>query len=355
LMGYRTGVFAAGIIGLLGACGTEQGPKGGTVTVESIAPPDSGALALAAIEEKIVKEPGNAAHYAERAAYYAAQDSARKALLDMERALALDSTNIDYRLRAGDLQYALLDVEKARGSFDLAMRIAPTDTRPRLKLAEIELVMREYKKSIALVNEALRMEPTAAHGYFLKGWIHMETGDTNKAISSFRTAVEQDPQDYNAYVILGKLSSARHDVLALEYYNTAMELRPNSVEAIYNKAVSCQDHGLDSMALACYDRIKEIDPKNALAWYNSGWVRLEHLGELEEAEKDLSKAIELEPNYADAWYNRGVVMERLAKLDSAAANYQVALSIQPAHDLAARGLDRLAKQGVRIKMREKKG
>ena len=40
-----------------------------------------------------------------------------------------------------------------------------------------------------------------------------------------------DPQDYKAYMELGKLSAARHDPLAEQFYNTALELRPRSVEA----------------------------------------------------------------------------------------------------------------------------
>jgi tetratricopeptide (TPR) repeat protein len=306
------------------------------------------------LEQRIVSDPGNAALYAERSAFYQAQDSSRKALADMEVALRLDPLNVEYRLRAGDLQYASLQVEKARFNFERATQLAPEDVRPVLKLAEIELVLRKYKESIALVNAALRKEPTAAHGYYLKGWIYMETKDTTTAISSFRTAVEQDPQDYNAYVLLGKLSAARHDPLAEQYYTTAIDLRPNSVEAIYNRAIYYQEHGKDSLALAAYDRIKEIDPRNALAWYNSGWVRLEHLHDLAQAKRDFTKAIDIETNYADAWYNRGVAMELTQEMDSAAANYQLCLSIQPGHALAIAALGRLAAKGVRIKMREKK-
>ena len=59
----------------------------------------------------------------------------------------------------------------------------------------------------------------------------------------------------------------------------------------------------------------------------------------------------MEPNYHQAWYNRGVAMERTAQLDSAAANYQVALAIEPGFTEAALALDRLSAQGVRIKMK----
>jgi tetratricopeptide (TPR) repeat protein len=343
--------MALGAALLLG-CGEGGGTEVPTAQVPN-APVDSMAKRLAALDQRIVNDPSDASAYADRAAYFASIDSTRRALADMDRALDLDSNKVEYLLRAGDLNYAVLNVERARQRFTRAGELVPDDPRPRLKLAEIELVLRHYKESMSMVNEALRKDPNVAHGYYLKGWIHMETRDTNLALSSFRTAVEQDPQDYDAYLMLAKLSAARRDPLAEQYYSTAIDLRPGQVEAIYNQAIYYQEVGKDSLALACYDRIQQIDPQNPLAWYNRGWVRLEHLNDPGGAKKDFDKAIELQTNYADAWYNRGVAMERTQEPDSAAANYQICLTIDPGHTLAAMGLDRLAKQGIRIKLREK--
>ena len=339
----------AGALLLLASCGpgktSEQPPVLANRT-------DSVRWEIKQLEQRILDDPSNAALYDQRATLYERIDSTRRAVADVQRAIQADSTNAAIRLHAADLYYRTVDMEKAEINLRKAIELAPTDVRPRLKLAEMQLVLRRYKESMAAVNDALRIDPNAAHGYFIKGWIHMENHDTAMALSSFRTAAEQDPQDYDAFVVLGKLSAALHDPLAEQYYNSALEVRPRSVEAYYNKGVYLQDNGRDSAALACYDRIKEIDPKNALAWYNSGWVRMEHLNDPEQAKRDFSKAIELETNYADAWFNRGLAMERTQQLDSAAANYQICLSIDPAHSLAAEGVDRMAKRGVRIKSRE---
>ncbi len=315
-------------------------------------PPDPFLSALDSVNSLLLKEPGRAAWYERRAQLYLGVDSLADAQRDLERAVKLDSSQLRYQLALGDLYYRTVQVERASALFEQAARTDPTSTAPVLKQAEIQLVLRNYQRSMGLVNDALRMDQHAAHGYFLKGWIHMETGDTALALSSFRTAVEQDPQDYSAYIMLGKISAARHDPLAEQYYATAIELRPQSVEAWYNKGMYYQNHGKDSLALACYQQIKEIDPRNALAWYNSGFIRMEHLKDYSGADHDFSEAIRLAPGYADAWYNRGLVMERTHELDSAAANYQIALSLRPDHRLATDGLNRLEAQGVRIKIRE---
>ncbi|HEY0977459.1 MAG TPA: tetratricopeptide repeat protein [Flavobacteriales bacterium] len=316
--------------------------------------PDSIASALRHINARIVQDPDRPELYVQRAVHFGALDSVAPAIRDMERAVRLDSTNVTYRLMLGDLYYRIVEVDQAMASFTKASQIDPSNTQALLKRAEIHLVLRKYNESMALVNEALRKDPNVAHGYYLKGWIHMEVRDTALALSSLRTAVEQDPNDYRSYLLLGSLSAARKDPLAVQYYSTAVNLRPNSVEALYALGLAYQESGRDSLALAIYDRIKELDHANALPWYNSGYIHMEHRNDDARARIEFSKAIELEPQYADAWYNRGVIMERATELDSAAANYQMAILIQPQHQLAAEGLDRLAGQGVRIKIREQR-
>ncbi len=310
--------------------------------------------ALDSINAKIVKDPNRASLYDGRAMLFLSVDSLDQGQRDLERAVKLDSMNVNYHLRLGDLYYRTTQVAKAKDQFERASKIDPSNSSAMLKQAEIQLVLRNYEQSMLLVNDALRQDQHAAHGYFLKGWIHMETGDTALALSSFRTAVEQDAQDYPAYIMLGKISAAKKDPLAAQYYSTAISLRPRSVEAWYNKGMFYQESGQDSLALECYDKIKEIDPSNALAWYNSGYVRMEHFGDLAGAKQDFSETIKLEPGYANAWYNRGLAMERSNQLDSAAANYQMVITMRPDHTLAAEGLDRLQAEGVRIKIRENK-
>lgn len=328
------------------ACGNNHGPTESPIPVQG--PFEA---SMDSLNDLIVKSPGKASLYEARARLFQQVDSLAPALRDLERAVKLDSTNVRYRLQLGDLYYKTIQVEKAFGQFEKAVVLEPSNTTALLKQAEIQLVLRNYAQSMTLVNEALRKDQHAAHGYFLKGWIHMETGDTAMALSSFRTAVEQDAEDYSAYILLGKISAARRDPLAEQYYATAITLRPRSVEAWYNKGMYYQESGQDSAALECYRHIMELDPINALAWYNSGYVRMEHLNDPGQAKVDFSEAIRLEPGYVDAWFNRGLALERLNELDSAAANYEMVLVMQPQHDAAAHGLDRLQSRGVKVKLK----
>lgn len=332
---------------LLAGCQASHrtGPEG------ALAQGDPFLVAMDSVNALIVASPNKASLYARRAKLLLGVDSLGPAQLDLERAIRLDSTNVEYRLMLGDLYYRTIQIPRSFAQFKKAAEIDPSNTSAILKQAEIQLVLRNYDRSMTLVNEALRKDQHAAHGYFLKGWIYMETGDTTLALSSFRTAVEQDAEDYQAYILLGKISAAKHDPLAEQYYATAISLRPRSVEAWYNKGMYYQENGHDSLALDCYRHIMEIDPRNALAWYNTGYIHLEHLNDPETAQQDFAEAVRLEPGYANAWYNRGLAFERMDQLDSAATQYLNVLDLDPAHDQAAQGLSRLERRGVSIQIR----
>ncbi|MBK6752043.1 MAG: tetratricopeptide repeat protein [Flavobacteriales bacterium] len=315
-------------------------------------PADSTALRLAELDRRIVDRPDDADLYAERARFFQSLDSSRRSIRDWERALELDSSNAGFHLELGSLYYTSTLIDRARAQFERAIALAPDDPEAKLRLAEIELVERHHPVAMNLVNQALRIDPNLAHGYYLKGWIHKEMGDTALAVSSLRTAIEQEPTYYEAFVQLGILHAAKRDHLAKEYYTSALALKPRNVEAWYNLGMYYQESGQDSLALETYARMVEIDSLNPLAPFNSGFIRMEYLGDTRAAVKDFTKALDLNTNYYQAWYNRGVALERLGSLDSAAADYQVVLAIRPDFDLAAEGLQRLASKGAYVKLLE---
>lgn len=326
----------------LALVGCTSSPKTST-DVTAAAPVDSFAIRLADVGTRITQAPNNAALYAERAALLQSRDSIMPAMNDLVRAVKLDSANATYRLRLGELMWFTRQVDQANYQYEKALSIDPNNAEAMLKLAEIQLVLRQYQKCMDLANNALRIDPRSAKGYFLKGWVHKETGDTAKAISSFHTAVEMDPDHYDAFIQLGLMHASQHDALALDFYNSALAIRPKSTEAQYNKAMFAQENGMDSLALSCYALMMENDPNNALAYYNTGFIQLEHLDDAALAVKSFTGAIERLPTYHQAYFNRGLAYERLQRKDSASVDYRRALALVPDYDLAARGLDRVTR------------
>jgi tetratricopeptide (TPR) repeat protein len=328
---------------LLAACGTPDTP-----TSDGNGSNDTLVDVLKAIEERILSAPDDASAFAERARYYQGIDSLDLAVNDWKRAMVLAPTDPQWPIALADLYYQKLRLEEAE---ELLISAAALDTSRHealLKRSEIKLLKREYKEAMTLANAALKKEVRDPKAYYLKGWIHMEAGDTALSISSYRTAVEQDPSFYEGYIALGLLHAAQRDPLALQYYNTAIDIRPTSVEAWYNKAMYCQENQQDSLALLCYERIKAIDPRNAMAYYNTGFVYLQNQQRVAEARTQFLASIVRAPRHAPSHYNLGLTYELENKLDSALVAYKGALKLDPSFDLPAEGLSRLQAKGVQV-------
>jgi len=290
---------------------------------------------------KIRSEPKNADLYYERAQLYVADNMFLLALEDINRSLKIDSLSSKYHSYKGEIQYFSAKPDLARDSFTKALELDPNNTEALLKLAEIQLLLRNYQECFNLVNTALRIDKQLFMGYFIKGYAHLELGDTTLALSSMQTSVELNPQFYNGFMTLGYIHSTKGNDMAIEYYNSALEVKPGDSEAMYNMAIYLQDKGRIENANIVYDRMIELDANNVKAWYNKGYILLEIQNKPEEAIPFFSKSIQIFPQYTDAIYNLGLCYERLNRTDEARAQYKLALEIDSQFDLAALGMERL--------------
>lgn len=300
------------------------------------------------LNSKIEADPSNFKNYLDRAEYFAEIANYVDALKDIERAIAIDSTQGEIFLKKGNIHAKMLDEKTAYKDYTQCILLDSKNTDCILKKAYLDIVLKNYPLALSLINDALRINETLPYAYYLKGKLYKETGDTTLACSSYQTAIEVDPGYYEAYIEAGLLFHGRKHELAKEYYRSAIEVRPTSVEPWYNLAMYLQETGYKKNAnykeaFACYDSILKIDPKFAAAPFNKGYIYLEYLQQYDSAAVYFSKAIELYPKYFQAYYNRGLSNESMEKRSEAESDYRMALNIKPDYTEAARSLDRLLK------------
>jgi tetratricopeptide (TPR) repeat protein len=325
---------------LAASCGDK---KSSSATEEVSAPGQD--PALAEINRKIAADPDNISLYLDRAKYYSGKDNLTDAFRDIDRALAIDSTQAAIYIVKGELHWLLQDVRQAYDTYTRCLAVQPNDSPCLLKKAAIDIALRNYPVALEHINTALRQNELNPEPYYLKGRLYKESGDTTLSASSYQTAIELDPNYYDAYIEVGLLYHARKHDLASEYYTAAIEVRPKSIEAWYNKAMYLQETGMRDKkrfdeAKACYTAILEIDPNFAPAWFNQGYIDLEYTGNYKVAAESFTKAIQLNPSYYQAWYNRGLCHESLGLKKEAEADYRQALQVQPDYTEAAKALNR---------------
>ena len=91
-----------------------------------------------------------------------------------------------------------------------------------------------------------------------------------------------------------------------------------------NKGGALYSLGKYDEAIECYDKAIQIDPDSPVVWNNKG-LALNSLGKYDEAIASYDKAIQIDPDDADVWNNKGLALNSLGKYDEAIASYDRAI------------------------------
>jgi tetratricopeptide (TPR) repeat protein len=339
-------IFCLSLFLSIFSCGDKVKPVAPAETTDNppVIPPID--TLLASINKKIAADPGNFQNYLDRARYYGGRTMFENALEDLSRALAADSTKGSVYLYRGEVYFQQERVKEAYEEYKTCLRFDEGNTDCMLKKAGIDIQLGNNEIAIKLINDALRINETLPYAYYLKGRMYKKNGDTTLAVSSYQSAIEVDPNYYDAYIECGLLFAQRKSKLATEYYNSAITLKPRSIEAWYNKAMFFQENGKQEpayypQAFTCYDSILSIDPTFAAAAFNKGYINLVFLADCNKGAQDFTEALQKFPNYFQAYHNRGLCYEKLGKLKEAEADYRAALAIQPDYTEAAKSLEKI--------------
>lgn len=293
------------------------------------------------INGEIKKQPNNDLLYQNRAKLLVVEERFEEAQNDLERAIAIDSLNADHYVLLSTLKFREFKSEDAKELLQKALKFSPEHVLANLKLGELYLFVDEFGLALDYVNGALKADKYNADGYFLKGMIYKMAGDTAKAVSTFQTCVEQNPDHYNGFIQLGLIYASINDDIAIAYYNNALQIYPQSTEALYNMALYYQNTERVALADKTYDKIIETNPEYFIAYYNKAFLRLVYSTDYDSAIYFFDKTLDYDETYFEAFYNKGYAYELKGDNKNAAAGYKSALALKPDFTLAAKGLNRV--------------
>jgi len=280
--------------------------------------------------------------YLKRAQIYAKYKDLPSALSDIDRAINIDSLVPEFYLLQAEFLKRQGQFKESKEALDNCMHVDNNNVQARIELAWLSLIAKNHKQSIEYVDEALKRDMYSAEAYYIKGINFTEMGDTVLAISSYKTAVEQDNDYYDAYVALGILYFEQGDPLAGDYYKNALRINPNSIDALYNYGLFCQENEKYDEAITSYKKILETQEYRE-PYFNLGYIYQEYLNVYDTAIQNYNKAITIDANYYQAYYNKGLCYEALKDYTQAEDNFRKALSIYPEYTYAALSLERVLK------------
>ncbi|MFL5753330.1 MAG: tetratricopeptide repeat protein, partial [Bacteroidia bacterium] len=257
---------------LFSSCGNKNEKEAGNKVLVDSSLSKLSSPELKTLNAELLKDPDNADLYYKRGQLYLANKDLLAAEGDAKRAIKLDSNKANYFILLCDAYFMGNQTRLSKETLEHCLKINPSSIDANMKLAELYFYVKKYPEAILYINNALKVDESLAKGYYLKGMCYKENGDTSNAVSSFQTAVEQDNKYFDAYVELGLLMAAKKNVMAIEYYNTALRINPKSREVFYNIGKFFQDIGNTKMAVETYKKLLALDPKEKNALYNLGAI-----------------------------------------------------------------------------------
>ena len=276
-----------------------------------------------------------------RARLYILKPDLDLALKDLNSAISLSPKNPSYYITLSDVYLLRGETKNCGESLSKALSLDPENNEALLKLAKLNLVLREYPAVFENVKKALAFDPVNPRAYFIRAIALLEKGDTLRAVDDLKKTVDQDQGFYEAYLELGELYSMRKDKIAADYLRNALNIKPDSKEALYLLGMFYQETGQYDKAIETYDMLGKIDTTYRNAPYNSGYIYLVYLKDFKQAVDFFTRAIKRDPEYAEAYYNRGYAYELLGQYDKAYSDYKITLKLKDNYQKAIDALNRL--------------
>jgi tetratricopeptide (TPR) repeat protein len=123
---------------------------------------------------------------------------------------------------------------------------------------------------------------------------------------------------------------------ALADYNQVLALNPKNSNTYYNRG-NLKKEKLNDVpgALSDYNQAIALNPKYSKAYNNRGNLKDEKLNDVQGALSDYNQAIALNPKYSDAYNNRGLLKnEKLNDVEGALSDYNQAIALDPKDSFA---------------------
>ncbi len=267
-----------------------------------------------------------------------------KALADVNNATSIDTTNSNYYFLLGEVCFAVNKTKIAALSYERAITLDKENVKAYLKLGRLYYIVKEHVKSLQNYDEAIKLQPECEECFFYKGLNFREmnklTDHLDLAVAMFQKTLVINQNYFDAYIQLGELYDLKSPKIALEYYNAAIRMQPQSIEALYHRAYHYQmQHRYDSSG-ADYKRILEINPNFINGYFNIAFINMEQ-HQWQQAIEGFKLVTKMNVDNAGAWYNLGFCYENNNERKKAIQAYQECLLIDRIYPKAAERLQAL--------------
>jgi tetratricopeptide (TPR) repeat protein len=195
--------------------------------------------------------------------------------------------------------------------------------------------------AVALFEAAIKEDDNFALAHFGLAVSLVATNNRWKATREIRKAIQLDENNAEMHRWLGDMlvgSPRRLYDQAIQSYQKAAELSPDSPEVYVGLGDAQQAKGQFDEAVADYQKALQLQPDNARVYYGMGKILYNEKQEYHEAVAAYQKAIQIDPAFLDAHLSLGDVYEEKGLYQEAIDRYSYVLSLEARHPGASYGL-----------------
>ena len=272
------------------------------------------------------------------------------ALNDAAKAFRLDSNNFEARLLYAEVlnnreSRTVEEVQIAQNHYKWTLQKDDKNLRALIGLAATYNYQQDFENTFKYINKALRVNPKYRDAYVLKGTTYRQIGNMKLAKSSYETAIQQDPKFFEAYFLLGTIYQSEESPLCIEYFATALELRPEILEVKYQLAYSKERFGQLESAKELYREMASdtVEFYVSMGLFHQGFIKqfIDQKKDIDSAMYFYKSAIETEPRYVEAWHNIGVCHAEKGNKEQALRSFSNALKYDPTFEISRQEAEKL--------------
>jgi predicted Zn finger-like uncharacterized protein len=271
--------------------------------------------------------------YASFARFLAGQGKVAEAQARLDAAKAKLPDSAALQRAFGEVASTQGQFDEAVAHFESALQKNPGDIGTRFRLGVTYRKMRKLDLATGEFDKVAAGDKDYPGLALERGMLFEESGDVNRALEQFQSAFQKAPKDVDlmlrvgaAYVAIGKVDEA------LPLLAKVKEQRPNSAEANhYLGRAYLKQGGLDTArAMPLLTRAVELDPNRAEYHLYVAWAANEAAQpQLDLAWAHVDQALKLDKLLADAYWQRGVVERRKSAIEDAVRDLKRALELKP--------------------------
>jgi cellulose synthase operon protein C len=219
---------------------------------------------------------------------------ARKALSAFDKAVAADSTNLEARLRTGDLFLEKYNSPDAKASFEDVLKHSPDHARALLGLARVAEFERSVE-SMTLLRRSLAANPSLVSAQVQLARYQLEAEEYDSAKVAARRALAVDSASLPAWAMLGAVAWLKGDSAEYNRAKAAAERlssKPSDFYAELAEAAVRQRRYIDGMRLARTALAIDSTSTRVLGLLGNNQL---HAGNIEEGRALIERAFAIDP------------------------------------------------------------